>query len=67
MSNFDTLNFKTLMCMGLATLPTLLVLNGLDNATNQAVAQAEIRMQGSAAPAQLPELASIAGQTVLVD
>jgi hypothetical protein len=68
MSNFNSLNFKTLLCAAIATLPTVLVLSGLDNSVNQTVAQTEVRTQvAAAASLRLAQLSNIPGQTVLVD
>ena len=68
MSNFYTLNLKALVCTAIATIPTLLLINGLDDAVAQAVAQAQIHNQSeTTTPMQLAQLSDVTGKTVLVD
>jgi len=66
MSNFYTLNLKALVCTAIATIPTLLLINGLDAAVAQAVAQAQVQSE-PAVPLQLAQLSDVTGRTVLVD
>ena len=66
MSNFDSLNLKALVCTAIATIPTLLLLNGFDAATNLAVAQARAQTEVTA-PVQIAQAVDIPSQAVLVD
>ena len=66
MSIFGTLNFKSLACMAIATLPSLLLVGGFDSVTAQAVTQAQAR-QEITAPLQLAQSVDVSGKAVLVD
>lgn len=71
MSNSYTLNLKALLFTAIATVPTLLVINGLDDSIALAVTQATAQNRTEAAPpAQFMRLAQLSGvtdKTVLVD